>query len=145
MPSDDGLGIGAVAMVKGFSVVAALALVVGGCAMDTKPYIWPTPVYGVPFTQTSFTIRYSGLWNTEDEIRDVIAHYCGPGFDVARVSPGDTGATAAHPDTLSVWCGPSPQPKPEFRGHEVNPSYLISLRPSPAKPLDAGDGAVAAP
>ncbi len=116
-------------MVRVFSVMAAMALAVGGCAMDTKPYVWPTPVYGVPFIQTSFTLRYSKLLNSEDEIREVVARYCGPGYDVARVTPVDWVGTAVHPDALSVACGPSPQPLPKFRGHDVSLTYMISLRP----------------
>ena len=138
------VGVEAVAMVRVFSVMAAMALAVGGCGIDTEinaintaPYLWPTPAYGVPFTQTSFVVRYNNWWNNGDEVRAVIAKYCGSGYDVARVSPTSAQGTALHPDTLMVWCGSSPQPVPKFRGHDVGLSYLISLNPTVANPAPA--------
>jgi hypothetical protein len=127
-------------MVRFFSVMAAVALGVAGCAVDTAPYVWPTPTYGVPFTRGWFTVRYNSLWNTQDEVRAVIARYCGAGVDVARVALNPGGDTVADPESLTVWCGSSPQPMPLFRGQDVGVTYLISLKPS-----DTGAGAPAKP
>ncbi len=123
-------------MVRVFSVLAVVALAVGGCARDSKPYVWPTPVYGVPFTQTSFQVRYSDWRNTPDEIREVIAKYCGPRFDVARVYVNQDVGPLLHPNSLTVQCGSSPDPLPRFRGQDLGLNYMISLDPSsPSSPI----------
>jgi hypothetical protein len=123
-------------MIRLVSVMAAMAAAVSGCAMDMKPYVWPAPTYGVPYTQTYFTVRYSSWWNTPDEIREVAARYCGPGYDVARLFLNPGQGTAIHSDTVQVSCGTSPQPMPLFRGQDAGVSYLISLKP-PADPSAA--------
>ncbi len=120
-------------MLRVFSVLAAAVVLatLSGCGADTKPYLWPTPVYGVPFINTSFEVRYNPLLNTPDEIREVIAKYCGPQYDIARVTPTPAGSTVLHSESLSVACGLSPEQLPRYRGEDRPYSYLLPLRDSP--------------
>ena len=124
-------------MARFFSVLAVMALALGGCAVDTKPYVWPTPAYGIPFTQSSFMLRYSDWWNTDEEVRDAIAQYCGPKYDIARLYPNRFSGSVIHPNTMGVQCGGSTDPVPRFRGQAVPESYMISLRPPSGSPAPA--------
>jgi hypothetical protein len=129
-----GTGDDAVAAVRLWAVVAVMAL--AGCSheIDVAPYIWPTPPDNVVWTSKSFVIRYSEWRNTQEELRQVVAHWCGPGFDSARVYPHPYTGSVMHPQSLTVVCGAPPPPKPEFRGQTVDDSYLMPLKPAPAKP-----------
>lgn len=108
-------------------------LTVAGCGCDTTslPYVWPDPVYGNP-PPVSFLVRYSELYNSEEEIRATIAETCGPNTDAARIFASDNRGPVLHPQQSLVICGPSPAPQPAFRGQEVDPGRLISLKPAPA-------------
>lgn len=117
-------------------VLSVLAvLMVAGCGghIESTPYVWPDPVYGVPWEAKSFTLRYSDWWNTPEDIRLKIVELCGPGYDIARVSPMENVGTAVHPSQLTVSCGSPPEIRPLYRGQRIPDSYLLSLKP-PAAP-----------
>ena len=117
-------------------VLSVLAMtVVAGCGVqvDMTPYLWPEPVYGVPWEAKSFTLRFSDWWNTPDEVREKIAVLCGPGFSTARVAPQYKVGPVFHPNALNVQCGSTPESKPQFRGQQVLDSHILSLK-APAAP-----------
>lgn len=124
-------------MVRPMLRVLAVLAVFGaaGCSYketSMSPYVWPTPVYGVPWEARAFTLRYSEWWNTEDEIRATIAELCGPGFDTARISPLGRRGSAAHPFNMDVQCGAPPPPTPDFKGQIRPDSHVVSLKPGAA-------------
>ena len=119
----------AVAAGRLWAVLAVVA--VTGCAgeTDVAPYIWPTPPDNVPWTGTSFELRYSDWRNTPDDLRQTVAQWCGPRFNTARIYPHPYTGTALHPHSATVVCGSPPPPRPEFRGQAVDESYLMPLAP----------------
>ena len=126
-----GCGGGTAVMVRVFALLGLVVLAGCGCETDRQPYVWPTPAYGVSWEATSFTLRYSEWWNTEDEVRKAVAEACGARFDVARVYPVAGEGSAMHPQSLRVFCGPAPAPVSMFRGQTVAESYLMTFKAGP--------------
>jgi hypothetical protein len=116
-----------------FLTLALTALALTGCGCDTTslPYVWPEPVYGEP-SPGAFFVRYSELYNSEEEVRATIAETCGAHHDAARVFASDYRGSVLHPQQVRVECGPVAEPKPGFRGHDVDRGRLVSLKPAPA-------------
>ena len=108
-------------------------LTVAGCGCDTTslPYIWPQPVYGEA-PPVSFLVRYSEMYNSDEDVRATIAETCGPQTEVARMFASDNRGPLLHPQQSLVICGPAAEPKASFRGQEIDPGRLISLKPAPA-------------
>lgn len=118
-------------MAHGFCRMTGMAalLLLGGCGCDCGggPYIY-APVGPALVAARAFTIRYSDWRNSPEEIRDLIAKQCGPGFATARMFVQPYQGTLLHPQAATVVCGDPGVPRPAYRGQQVDPGELIQLR-----------------
>ena len=87
------------ASLLGWPLLASIVPLLAGCAassLDSAPFLWPTPFSADPPSK-SFSVRYSEVWNSQEEVLALIRRQCGPETTTARVFEQPYLGSLTHP------------------------------------------------